>query len=257
MATFREVLEECQLIDVGYTGACDINGSRGNVFKPTRGLQQDAINFRLSTAINSMRDFKSGLPGCLSSLPLVNVAFSIVHFGPYGEIETKEYMKRELLMERKLQTSSVSTLLNLLVSKKISIVVRNAEGKIILSCSEIYNGITSIFAAEGIAYWKAVQIGAENGWQSIIFEGDSLAIIKKCNTKGQDRSLVGAYIYDIQQKINGYNNIRFKHTLRSAKTLAHILATETLKRQNEIYLEMKVLEYTKKQKRFDWMCEPD
>ncbi|MFQ6668329.1 hypothetical protein Gotur_034012 [Gossypium turneri] len=90
----------------------------------------------------------------------------------------------------------------------LGIVARDAEGKVLLSCSKIYNDITSAFAVEAIACWKAVQIEVEKGWQSIIFEGDSLAIIKKCNTKGQDRSLVGAYIYDIQQKISGSNNIR-------------------------------------------------
>ncbi|MBA0729229.1 hypothetical protein Golax_022797, partial [Gossypium laxum] len=131
------------------------------------------------------------------------------------------------------------------------IVARDAEGKVLLSCSEIHNDITFAFAAEAIACWKAVQIGVENGWQLIIFEGDSLVIIKKCNTKGQDRSLVGAYIYYIQQKISGSNNIRFQHTPRIANNLAHILATETLRRKEEIYLEMKVPEYAEEQKRYD------
>ncbi|KAH1030215.1 hypothetical protein J1N35_046134 [Gossypium stocksii] len=36
------------------------------------------------------------------------------------------------------------------------IVVRNVEGKVLLSCSEIHQGITSAFAAEAIACWKAV-----------------------------------------------------------------------------------------------------
>ncbi|MBA0877288.1 hypothetical protein Goshw_000593 [Gossypium schwendimanii] len=59
------------------------------------------------------------------------------------------------------------------------IVAKDAEGKVLLSCLEIHNDITFAFAAEAIACWKAVQIGVEKEWLSIIFEGDSLAIIKK------------------------------------------------------------------------------
>ncbi|KAG8474114.1 hypothetical protein CXB51_034154 [Gossypium anomalum] len=150
---------------------------------------------------------------------------------------------------------NLETLMELSAYK--GIVVRDAEGKVLLSCSEIHHGITSPFAAEAIASQTAVQIGVEKGWQSIIIEGDSLAIVNKCKTKSQDRSLVGVYIYDIQQKINDSKNIIFKHTPRSANALAHLLTTETLKRKEEIYMEIKVLEYAENQKRIDWMREPD
>ncbi|MBA0702951.1 hypothetical protein Goari_005640, partial [Gossypium aridum] len=69
------------------------------------------------------------------------------------------------------------------------VVVRYSEGKILLSCLEIHNDISSAFAAEAISWWKVVQVGTEKGWQFLILEGDSLAIIKKCSTKGQDRSM--------------------------------------------------------------------
>ncbi|MBA0635858.1 hypothetical protein Godav_029536 [Gossypium davidsonii] len=81
--------------------------------------------------------------------------------------------------------------------------------------------------------------------------------MKKCSTKGQDRSMVGAYIYDIQQKIHGLNNIGFQHTPRSANNLTHILATETLRRREEIYLEMGVPKYAEDQTRYDGVSEPD
>ncbi|MBA0878297.1 hypothetical protein Goshw_004147 [Gossypium schwendimanii] len=34
-------------------------------------------------------------------------------------------------------------------------------------------------------------------WESIIIEGDSLSIIRKCKEKSPDKSLVSAFIYDI------------------------------------------------------------
>ncbi|MBA0771026.1 hypothetical protein Gotri_019559 [Gossypium trilobum] len=137
------------------------------------------------------------------------------------------------------------------------VVVRDSEGKILLSCSKIHNDISSAFVAEAIACRKAVQIGTGKGWQFLILEGDSLAIIKKCSTKGQDRSMVRAYIYDIQQQIYGLDNIRFQHTPRSANNLAHILATEALRRGEEIYLDKGVPEYADDQARYDGRSEPD
>ncbi|XP_016747371.1 uncharacterized protein [Gossypium hirsutum] len=138
-----------------------------------------------------------------------------------------------------------------------SVVARDSDGKILLSCLEIHNGVPSAFATEAIACQKAVQVGVDHGWQALIFEGDSLAIIKKCNKKDQDRSMVGAYIYDIQQKMLEVKNIRFLHTPRSANNLAHILATESLRRGEEFYLEMGVPDYAETQARHDELSEPD
>ncbi|MBA0627935.1 hypothetical protein Godav_022730, partial [Gossypium davidsonii] len=108
-----------------------------------------------------------------------------------------------------------------------------------------------------VAYWRAVEIGVDRGWQSVIIEGDSLATIKKCNTTGLDRSMIGVYIHDIQQQISKFNKVSFQYTPRSVNNLAHILAMETLKRKEEVYLEMEVPEYAKEQRRIDWLREPD
>ncbi|MBA0877287.1 hypothetical protein Goshw_000593, partial [Gossypium schwendimanii] len=117
-----------------------------------------------------------------NSLSLVKVAFSAVNFGPYREIEIEEYTRKKSVMEKKLQTSSINFDGAYNESQNHSasgIVAKDAEGKVLLSCLEIHNDITFAFAAEAIACWKAVQIGVEKEWLSIIFEGDSLAIIKK------------------------------------------------------------------------------
>ncbi|MFQ6653894.1 hypothetical protein Gotur_025083 [Gossypium turneri] len=49
------------------------------------------------------------------------------------------------------------------------IVARDAEGRVLLSYSELQKDITFAFAAEAIACWRAVQIGVDRGWQSVIF----------------------------------------------------------------------------------------
>ncbi|MBA0875744.1 hypothetical protein Goshw_004076 [Gossypium schwendimanii] len=196
------------------------------------------------------------------SLTFITVDSSVVHSGPYGETGTKEYMNERLVPERKPQGGFIKINFDGAFNKSQNrsayrVVVRDSEGKILLSCTEIHENISSAFAAEAIAYWKAVQIGTGKGWQFLIFEGDSLAVIKKCNIKGQDRSMIGTYIYDIQQQIYRLDKIRFQHAPRSANSLAHILATETLKRGEEIYLDMGVPEYAEEQSRYEMRREPD
>ncbi|KAG8499524.1 hypothetical protein CXB51_006063 [Gossypium anomalum] len=137
------------------------------------------------------------------------------------------------------------------------IVARNKEGDVLLSCSEIHHGVTSAFAAEAIACRKVVQVGGEQDWLKVLIEGDSFTIIKKCETKSQDHSEIGAYIHDIQQKVNRSRSVIFKHTPRSVNALAHILATETLKREEKMYLTMRVPEYVELQRRIDRIREPD
>ncbi|MBA0857044.1 hypothetical protein Goshw_006694 [Gossypium schwendimanii] len=137
------------------------------------------------------------------------------------------------------------------------IVSKNAEGIAILSYLETQKEVPSTFAAEALACRKVVQIGIEMQWLEIIIEGDSLAIIKKCQSKSQDRSQVGVYIHDIHKIIDKFNNIVFKYTLRSENGLAHILATESLKKTEEFYLLKNVSGYAEKQKIANWMREPD
>ncbi|KAK5795103.1 hypothetical protein PVK06_036360 [Gossypium arboreum] len=137
------------------------------------------------------------------------------------------------------------------------IVARNEEGLVLLSCSEIHHGVSFAFVAEAIVCRKAVQVGVEQEWPKVIIEGDSLTIIKKYATKSQDRSHIGAYILDIQQNLNRSRSFIFKHTLRSANALAHIIATKTLKKEEETYLKMRVPVHSEIQRMMDRRGEPD
>ncbi|MBA0755496.1 hypothetical protein Gogos_020604 [Gossypium gossypioides] len=80
----------------------------------------------------------------------------------------------------------------------LGIVGKNSEGKVFFACSEIHNQVASAFAAEAITCRSATQLGIDMKWENTIIEGDSLSIIKKYKTNSQDKSLIGAYIHDIQ-----------------------------------------------------------
>ncbi|PPD66772.1 hypothetical protein GOBAR_DD36352 [Gossypium barbadense] len=178
----------------------------------------------------------SGLPGYLNNSILVKVVYSAALYGPYGEIKTEEYTKEKKSAKitgkqrwqhphrEFIKINFDGAYHESQYCSAIGIVARDAEGRVLLSYSELQKDITSAFAAEAIACWRAVQIGVDRGWQS---------------------------------EISKFNKVRFQHTPRSANNLAHILATETLKRKKEIYLEMEVPEYAKEQRRYDWSREPD
>ncbi|KAH1048013.1 hypothetical protein J1N35_038797 [Gossypium stocksii] len=137
------------------------------------------------------------------------------------------------------------------------IVARDWKGHILLSCTEIHKGVASAFAAEAIACRRATQIAIKMNRSEIIIEWDSLLVIKKCKTTGVDKSKIGAFIHDIQRMKSLNQRLRFEYTLRSANVLAHILATESLKRREERYLIDSVLDYAESQARSESEREPD
>ncbi|MBA0880329.1 hypothetical protein Goshw_001945 [Gossypium schwendimanii] len=139
----------------------------------------------------------------------------------------------------------------------LGIVARNSEGKVLLACSKIHNQVASAFAAEAIACRSATQLGIDMKWGNVIIEGDSLTIIKKYRIKSQDKSLIGAYIHDIQQISLKTQRYSFEYTPRTANHLAHIIATETMKSKKGIYLIGRVPEYAEKLKERDSVREPD
>lgn len=81
----------------------------------------------------------------------------------------------------------------------MGIVARDSEGTVLLSFSKIYHQVVSAYAAEAIAYRAATRIGINMQWPKIIIERDALVVIKKCKGRNRDRSMIGAYIHDIQQ----------------------------------------------------------
>ncbi|PPS08657.1 hypothetical protein GOBAR_AA11989 [Gossypium barbadense] len=68
------------------------------------------------------------------------------------------------------------------------IVAKNAEGAILLPYSKTHEEVPFAFSAEALVCRRVAQIGMEMQWSEIISKGDSLAIIKKCQSKNQDKS---------------------------------------------------------------------
>ncbi|KAA3464320.1 reverse transcriptase [Gossypium australe] len=138
---------------------------------------------------------------------------------------------------------SGSEFLDWLTKSASGIVIRDRRGHVLISCAVLHKGVASAFAAEAIACRKASQMAMEMHNRDVTIEGDSLTIIKKCNKEELDRSLVGSYINDIHKLKSKGKSLSFEFVPRSANNLAHIIATEALKRQEEYYLNDRVPSY--------------
>ncbi|MFQ6648037.1 hypothetical protein Gotur_021851 [Gossypium turneri] len=144
-----------------------------------------------------------------------------------------------------------------LCQSTVGIVARDSEGNVLLSFTEIHHQVASAFAAEAIACQTATQIGIDMQWSNIIIEGDALSITKKCKIKNHDKSMVRAYIQDIHQLLAKSKKYCFEYIPRVENSPAHILAMETLKKKDEIYLVGRVPEYAKNLKEKEKTREPD
>ncbi|MBA0560131.1 hypothetical protein Golob_017047 [Gossypium lobatum] len=89
------------------------------------------------------------------------------------------------------------------------------------------------------------------GVDKLEVEGKALTFIKKSRSIAIDKSEISAYIRDIHHNQRGFQSIHFKHVQRSANIIAHKLASESLRRNEEIYLEvvMVILEKTNREPR--------
>ncbi|KAA3483968.1 reverse transcriptase [Gossypium australe] len=137
------------------------------------------------------------------------------------------------------------------------VVARDSSGQVLVSTTEVHKGVESAFAAEAIACRRATQIALDMGRENISIEGDSLTIIKKCNQTDLDKSQIGAFIHDIQRLKNRGSSLKFAYTPRLSNKLAHLLATETLKRNKGLYLLNSVPRFAEIQMRNDSIREPD
>ncbi|MBA0747807.1 hypothetical protein Gogos_004691, partial [Gossypium gossypioides] len=84
------------------------------------------------------------------------------------------------------------------------------------------------FAVEALTCVQAVRFRAKFGFIRVEIEGDALSIIRKIQSKDEDRSEIRAYISDVKRMRMNFISCRFQRAGRQANIVAHSLATEGL-----------------------------
>lgn len=116
------------------------------------------------------------------------------------------------------------------------VVIQDFEGNVLYSKTRLHKDVPSSFAAKAMAAFDAIELGLQLGFSMIEVEGDSLTVIRKLQDKKLDKSVLGTYIYNIRGICSDLQNCLFKHIAKHANGVAHILATECLKREEDTYL---------------------
>ncbi|KAA3481347.1 reverse transcriptase [Gossypium australe] len=137
------------------------------------------------------------------------------------------------------------------------VVVRDRRGNVIISSAVIHRGVQTAFEAEALACRRATQIALDMERKDSIIEGDSLAVIKKCQNPNQDKSQISPYIFYVHSMKARDRSLKYEFTPRSANNLPHVLAVESLRRKEDFYLINKVPDYAEAQARSESKKEPD
>ncbi|MBA0759710.1 hypothetical protein Gotri_022551 [Gossypium trilobum] len=137
------------------------------------------------------------------------------------------------------------------------VVARNGEGRVLIARSKLHENVGSAFAAESLACLCAIQTGIEMGLSETIIEGDALSIVKKCQNHVMDKSEIAAYIRNIHLTAEHFRWIHFRHIKKEANRLAHTIATESLRREEQEYLNGMVPGFALQRMEEEWLREPD
>ncbi|MBA0626742.1 hypothetical protein Godav_004347 [Gossypium davidsonii] len=103
---------------------------------------------------------------------------------------------------------------------------RNNEGKIMGACTFPYEGVVYAFAAEARANERALLFAIEMGFRRILLEGDSLSIIKKLKSDGEDKYILIPISQSIRLLESHFVDVTYHFVLREANKAAHNLALE-------------------------------
>lgn len=118
--------------------------------------------------------------------------------------------------------------------------VRDKGGGILVSKTVIHSDISSPFVVEADAGLQEIQLGITMGFNSLQIIGDSRTVIKKCQSKDPDKSIIGALIRGIQSKKVYFQDINFHFIPKSENEYAHFLAKDVLKKGVGHYLQGRI-----------------
>ncbi|XP_023897311.1 uncharacterized protein LOC112009202 [Quercus suber] len=103
-------------------------------------------------------------------------------------------------------------------------VIRNDEGLVMATLSQIIPLPTSVEMVEVLAARSAIDFAQDLNLKKVIFEGDFATIIKALSKGGFDSSSFGHIIKDIKLLSHAFQNESFCHIRRQGNRVAHSLA---------------------------------
>ncbi|KAK9029055.1 hypothetical protein V6N11_026180 [Hibiscus sabdariffa] len=106
------------------------------------------------------------------------------------------------------------------------VIGRDNAGNIVASCVVPFNNVVDVLVVESFACFQAVRYAKDLGFRRVIFEGDSLNVVKKINEGMLDRSVIAPIIYDICVAAMDFESVSFTFVRRDANRAVHTLARD-------------------------------
>ncbi|KAL0375713.1 UNVERIFIED_CONTAM: hypothetical protein Scaly_0688900 [Sesamum calycinum] len=110
----------------------------------------------------------------------------------------------------------------------VGIVARNSEGECLAWRTRCVNHTDDAALAEALAAHEAMRLAIQEGWQSVILEGDCKNIISRLNSNDPDDSVIGPIIDDTRYLKEAIERCRVDFIPRECNSLAHSLARKAL-----------------------------
>ncbi|KAK6132177.1 hypothetical protein DH2020_034078 [Rehmannia glutinosa] len=106
----------------------------------------------------------------------------------------------------------------------LGIVARDHNGMSLGWRRRVIHGQVHPTTAEAMAAREAVFFALENGWRSIVVEGDCLAVITGISEAGDKFSVESPIYHDIRVLLGDFQSYTLRHVRRNANSVAHRIA---------------------------------
>ncbi|KAK8501854.1 hypothetical protein V6N11_063167 [Hibiscus sabdariffa] len=107
------------------------------------------------------------------------------------------------------------------------VLIRDNQGYVLGACRCQVFQISSPSVAEAMSLVHVVLLAGDLGFHSIIFEGDSLALIKKMNSDAQNFLVISVLVWEAKGLARNLHACRFLFIPRGGNHAAHALAGES------------------------------
>jgi hypothetical protein len=101
---------------------------------------------------------------------------------------------------------------------------RNSAGHVLASYCATKPYIVDPGIAEAVSAWKMIEVAVSLGFQSVIFEGDSLEIVQALRNEGSCLGRFGQVVNEAKICLNSIHSWSIYRVKRSANNAAHCLA---------------------------------
>ncbi|KAK8499623.1 hypothetical protein V6N12_000140 [Hibiscus sabdariffa] len=94
----------------------------------------------------------------------------------------------------------------------------------------VKNNFDAAFDVQSLACLQAVIFAIELGFRNVVFEDDSLAVIKRVSASSSDYYVISPIVNDIREVVKGLESADFNFVHREGNNAAHALARSRSRR---------------------------